>query len=146
MCGRGCAVWAGMSAEMWAQSSGNVMDFQVTSINTLVLRSAACWAYSWRKKRTFHWIIRNNKFLDECFFRWTALNMCYPNDKIIGAARVRKLNGNSGWPFTLQLPLDTFISLELNIRRFLTVPHPPTNFTSTRRANMQTIPMHDTFA
>ncbi len=37
--------------------------------------------------------------------------MPYLNGKIIGAERVRTFIGNSGWPITLQLPLDTLASL-----------------------------------
>ncbi len=36
---------------------------------------------------------------------YSALNMVYPNYKIIGAERVRTFIGYSGWPITLQLPL-----------------------------------------
>ncbi len=42
---------------------------------------------------------------------YSALNMPYLNGKIIGAERVRTLIGYSGWPITLQLPLDTLASL-----------------------------------
>ncbi len=37
--------------------------------------------------------------------------MPYLNGKIIGAAGVRSFIGYSGWPITLQLPLDTLASL-----------------------------------
>ncbi len=40
----------------------------------------------------------------------SALNMPYLNGKIIGAERVRSFIGYSGWPITLQLPLDTLAS------------------------------------
>ncbi len=42
---------------------------------------------------------------------YSALNMSYPNGKIIGAERIRTFIGYSGWPITLQLPLDTLASL-----------------------------------
>ncbi len=42
---------------------------------------------------------------------YSALNMPYPNVKIIGAERARTFIGYSGWPITLQLPLDTLASL-----------------------------------
>ncbi len=42
---------------------------------------------------------------------YSALNMPYPNGKIIGAERVRSFIGYSGWPITLQSPLDTLASL-----------------------------------
>ncbi len=42
---------------------------------------------------------------------YSALNMPYLNGKIIGAERVRSFIGYSGWPITLQLPLDTLASL-----------------------------------
>ncbi len=42
---------------------------------------------------------------------YSALNMPCPNIKIIGAERVRTSIGYSGWPITLQLPLDTLASL-----------------------------------
>ncbi len=41
---------------------------------------------------------------------YSALNMPYPNGKIIKAERVRTFIGYSGWPITLQLPLDTLAS------------------------------------
>ncbi len=37
--------------------------------------------------------------------------MPYPSGKIIGAERARTFIGFSGWPITLQLPLDTLASL-----------------------------------
>ncbi len=42
---------------------------------------------------------------------YSALNMPYPNGKIIEAERARTFIGYSGWPITLQLPLDTLASL-----------------------------------
>ncbi len=42
---------------------------------------------------------------------YLALNMPYPNGKIIGAESVRTFIGYGGWPITLQLPLDTLASL-----------------------------------
>ncbi len=42
---------------------------------------------------------------------YSALNMPYPNGKIIGAESVRTFIGYSGWPITLELPLDTLASL-----------------------------------
>ncbi len=42
---------------------------------------------------------------------YSALNMPYPNGKIIEAERVRTFIGYSGWPITLQLSLDTLTSL-----------------------------------
>ncbi len=42
---------------------------------------------------------------------FSALNVPYLNGKIIGAERVRSFIGYSGWPITLQLPLDTLASL-----------------------------------
>ncbi len=37
---------------------------------------------------------------------YSALNMTYPNGKIIRAERVRTFIGYSGWLITLKLPLD----------------------------------------
>ncbi len=42
---------------------------------------------------------------------YSALNMPYVNGKITGAERIRTFIGYSGWPITLQLPLDTLASL-----------------------------------
>ncbi len=42
---------------------------------------------------------------------YSALNIPYPNGKIIGAERVRTFIGYSGWPITWQLPLNTLASL-----------------------------------
>ncbi len=42
---------------------------------------------------------------------YSALNMPYLNGEIIGAETVRSFIGYSGWPITLQLPLDTLASL-----------------------------------
>ncbi len=42
---------------------------------------------------------------------YSVLNMPYPNGKIIGAERPRTFISYSGWPITLQLPLDTLASL-----------------------------------
>ncbi len=42
---------------------------------------------------------------------YSALNMPYLNAEIIGAERVRSFIGYSGWPITLQLPLDTLAFL-----------------------------------
>ncbi len=42
---------------------------------------------------------------------YSSLNMPYLNGKIIGAERLRSRIGYSGWPITLQLPLDTLASL-----------------------------------
>ncbi len=42
---------------------------------------------------------------------YSALNIPYPNGKIIGDERVRTFIGYSGWSITLQLPLDTLASL-----------------------------------
>ncbi len=42
---------------------------------------------------------------------YSALNMPYPNGKIIEAERVRTFIGYREWPITLQLPLDTLASL-----------------------------------
>ncbi len=42
---------------------------------------------------------------------YSALSMPYPNGNIIKAERVRTFIGYSGWPITLQLPLDTLASL-----------------------------------
>ncbi len=52
----------------------------------------------------------------------SALNMPYPNGKIIGAERVRTFIGYSGWPITLQLPLDTLASLCKLIADWLSGP------------------------
>ncbi len=49
----------------------------------------------------------------------SALNMPYPNGKIIGAERVRTFIGYSDWPITLQLPLDTLASLGHCTRRYV---------------------------
>ncbi len=46
---------------------------------------------------------------------YSALNMPYLNGKIIGAKRVRTFIANSGWPITLQLPLDTLPYLTIII-------------------------------
>ncbi len=48
--------------------------------------------------------LRTNRF-------YSALNTPYLNGKIIGAERVRSYIGYSGWPITLQLPLDTLAFL-----------------------------------
>ncbi len=53
---------------------------------------------------------------------YSALNMPYPNGHIIGAERVRTFIGNSGWPITLQLPLDTLASLCKLIADWLSGP------------------------
>ncbi len=53
---------------------------------------------------------------------YSALNMPYPNGKIIGAERVRTFFGYSGWPITLQLPLDTLASLCKLIADWLSGP------------------------
>ncbi len=37
---------------------------------------------------------------------YSALNMPYPNGKIIEAERVRPFIGYSGWSITLQLPVE----------------------------------------
>ncbi len=42
---------------------------------------------------------------------YSALNMPNLNGKIIGAEIERSFIGYSGWPITLQLPLDTQASL-----------------------------------
>ncbi len=42
---------------------------------------------------------------------YSAPNITYLNGKIIGAETVRWFIGYSGWPITLQLPLDTLASL-----------------------------------
>ncbi len=42
---------------------------------------------------------------------YSALNIPYQSGKIIGAEKVRSFIGYSGWPITLQLPLDTLASL-----------------------------------
>ncbi len=48
--------------------------------------------------------------------------MPYLNGKIIGAERVRSFIGYSGWPITLQLPLDTLASLCKLIADWLSGP------------------------
>ncbi len=48
--------------------------------------------------------------------------MPYLNDKIIGAESVRSFIGYSGWPITLQLPLDTLASLCKLIADWLSGP------------------------
>ncbi len=48
--------------------------------------------------------------------------MPYLNGKIIGAERVRTFIGYSGWPITLQLPLDTLTSLSKLIADCLSGP------------------------
>ncbi len=53
---------------------------------------------------------------------YSALNMPYLNGKIIGAERVRSFIGYSGWPITLQLPLDTPASLCKLIADWLSGP------------------------
>ncbi len=53
---------------------------------------------------------------------YSALNMPYLNGKIFGAERVRSFIGNSGWPITLQLPLDTLASLCKLIADWLSGP------------------------
>ncbi len=53
---------------------------------------------------------------------YSALNMPYPNGRTIGAERVRTLIGYSGWPITLQLPLDTLASLCKLIADWLSGP------------------------
>ncbi len=53
---------------------------------------------------------------------YSALNTPYPNGKIIGAERVRTFIGYSGWPITLQLPLDTLASLCKLIADWLSGP------------------------
>ncbi len=50
---------------------------------------------------------------------YSALNMPYPNGKIIGVERVRTVIGYSGWLITLQLPLDTLVSLGHCTRRYV---------------------------
>ncbi len=42
---------------------------------------------------------------------YSALSMPYLDGKIIRTEKVRSLIGYSGWPITLQLPLDTLASL-----------------------------------
>ncbi len=49
-------------------------------------------------------------------------NVPYPNGKIIGAERARTFIGCSGWPITLQLPLDTLASLCKLIADWLSGP------------------------
>ncbi len=53
---------------------------------------------------------------------YSALNMPYLNGKVIGTERVRSLIGYSGWPITLQLPLDTLASLCKLIANLLSGP------------------------
>ncbi len=53
---------------------------------------------------------------------YSALKMPYLNGKIIGAERVRSFFGNSAWPITLQLPLDTLASLCKLIADWLSGP------------------------
>ncbi len=53
---------------------------------------------------------------------YSAPNMPYLNGKIIGAERVRSFIGNSDWPITLQLPLDTLASLCKPIADWLSGP------------------------
>ncbi len=53
---------------------------------------------------------------------YSALNRPYSNGKIIGAERVRSFIGYSGWPITLQLPLDTLASLCKLIADWLSGP------------------------
>ncbi len=53
---------------------------------------------------------------------YSALNMPYPNGKIIGAERVRSFIGYGDWPITLQLPLDTLASLCKIIADWLSGP------------------------
>ncbi len=53
---------------------------------------------------------------------YSALNMPYPNGKIIGAERARTFIGYSGWPITLQLPLDALGSLCKLIADWLSGP------------------------
>ncbi len=48
--------------------------------------------------------------------------MPYLNGKIIGTERVRSLIGYSGWPITLQLPLDTLASFCKLITDWLSGP------------------------
>ncbi len=52
----------------------------------------------------------------------SALNMPYLSGKIIGAERVQTFIGYSGWPITLQLPLDTLASLCKLIADWLSGP------------------------
>ncbi len=52
----------------------------------------------------------------------SALNMPYPNGKIIGAERARTFIGYSGWPISLQLPFDTLASLCKVIADWLSGP------------------------
>ncbi len=54
---------------------------------------------------------------------YSALNMPYPNGKIIRAERARMFIGNSGWPVTLHLPLDTLASLCKLIADWLSGPN-----------------------
>ncbi len=53
---------------------------------------------------------------------YLAPNMPYLNGKIIGAERVRTLIGYSGWPITLQSPLDTLASICKLIADWLSGP------------------------
>ncbi len=53
---------------------------------------------------------------------YSDLNMPYLNGKIIGTERVRSLIGYSGWPITLQLPLDTVAPLCKLIADWLSGP------------------------
>ncbi len=53
---------------------------------------------------------------------YLALIMPYLNGKIIGAERVRPFIGYSGWPITVQLPLDTLASLCKLIADWLSGP------------------------
>ncbi len=53
---------------------------------------------------------------------YSALNMPYLNGKIIGTERERSLTDYSGWPITLQLPLDTLAPLCKLITDWLSGP------------------------
>ncbi len=53
---------------------------------------------------------------------YSALNMPYPNGKIIGAEKVRSFIGYSEWPITLHLTLDTLASLCKLIADWLSGP------------------------
>ncbi len=53
---------------------------------------------------------------------YSTLNMPYLNGKIIGAKREISFIGYSGWPITLQLPLDTLASLCKIIADWLSGP------------------------
>ncbi len=53
---------------------------------------------------------------------YSALNMPYLSGKMIRAERVRSFIDYSGWPITLQLPLDTLASLCKLIADWLSGP------------------------